>query len=84
MSVECARDARVECIPSSSYFVSESRKVELVLSVLNPYRNSLQMPSHASPSDVVAMPNLRLRMPNIDLLARIWARCRSSCALPEK
>lgn len=42
------------------------------------------MPSQASPRLVAAMPNLRLRMPNMDLEAKIWACCRWSCVCPDK
>ena len=41
------------------------------------------MPSQARPSEVAAMPALRDRKPSTDPLAAIFARCRSSCVVPE-
>lgn len=79
-----ANKARVELFIRHLFRGITSRIVDSVPLALYSQRNNLQMPNHASPKDVVAMPNLRLRMPNMDLLARILARCRSSCALPEK
>jgi hypothetical protein len=44
---------------------------------------SLQMPSHARPSEMAVMPALLLRMPNREPLARILALCCSSWDCPE-
>lgn len=45
--------------------------------------NILQTPSQANPKLVAAMPNFRLLIPNMELLARILARCLSICELPD-
>lgn len=45
---------------------------------------ALQRPIQTSPTEIVVMPSLRLRMPNRELLFRINARCFSSCDMPEK
>lgn len=48
------------------------------------YLKALQRPIQTSPTEMVVMPSLRLRMPNRELLFRISARCFSSCDIPEK
>jgi hypothetical protein len=55
------------------------------LNSLDPvHLTSLQMPSQARPSEMPVMPRLLLRMPKREPLARIFARCCSSCDWPEK
>lgn len=45
---------------------------------------ALQRPIQARLAEIVTMPNLRLLMPNMDLLCRMTALCFSSCDMPEK
>lgn len=48
------------------------------------YLKARQRPIQTSPTEMVVMPSLRLRIPNRELLFRINARCFSSCDIPEK
>lgn len=63
--------------------------VEMAFRLVNvepsyPHLKALHSPIQTRPAEMPMIPNLRLLIPNMDLLCRIAACCFSSCDMPEK